>query len=218
MKLLREYISPGNDMEVIVEQSSCTKPKNVRLKGPYIMTEIKNNNGRIYSQSLMEKCVDEFNTSMIMTNRALGELNHPEGVVIDYNNVCHRITNLKQDKNMWIGESIILTGTPKGDIIASLLYHGTRVGMSTRGVGTITEGNRVDKEYKIITVDLVSDPSIGCFVDTVNESKDYMIDKYGDIVEMAYDALKKVVDKVSSNDSEKNRIVLEALKQFINSI
>lgn len=218
MKLLREYIMPGNDTEVIVEQASGAHPRNIRLKGPYIVTEVVNNNGRKYSQKLMESCVDVFNRGMIMTNRALGELNHPEGVVIDYNNVCHRIISLTQSKNIWIGESIILTGTPKGDIIASLLFHGTKVGMSTRGVGTINEDNTIDKEYRIITVDLVSDPSIGCFVDTVNESKEYMIDTHGEIVEKAYARLAGEFGNISSKNHDRDALMIAALKQFISSI
>lgn len=216
MKLLLEYFEP--EIEVIVEQAACSKPKNIRIKGPYIMTEVKNNNGRTYKQPLMERCVEDFRKTMILTNRALGELNHPSGVTIDYNNVCHRILNLTQDKNIWIGESVILTGTPKGDIIASLLYHGTKVGMSTRGVGNINENNIIDKDYKIITVDLVSDPSIGCFVDAMNESKNYMIDTHGDIVEQAIAKVEKEIAAVSSNDHDRDRLLVEALRKFINSI
>jgi hypothetical protein len=166
----------------------------------------------------MESCVESFRKNMILTNRAVGELNHPTGVTIDYNNVCHRIVNMTQDRNIWIGESIILTGTPKGDLIAALLYHGTKIGMSTRGVGEINEMNIIDKEYKIITVDLVSDPSIGCFVDTLNESKNYMIDKYGDIVEMAINNFEHKMANISMNDSERARLMVEALRTFINSI
>ena len=216
MKLLREYMEP--ELEIIVEQSSCKVPRSVKIKGPYIMTEVKNNNGRTYKQSLMESCVDVFRKNMILTNRAVGELNHPAGVTIDYNNVCHRIISLTQDKNTWIGESIILTGTPKGDLIAALLYHNTKIGMSTRGVGEINEHNIIDREYKIITVDLVSDPSIACFVDSLNESKNYMIDKYGDIVEMAVNTFEKKLASVSMNDAERGKLMVEALRTFINSI
>lgn len=215
MKLLSEYVP--TDMDVIIEQKNPNTPRTVKIKGPYISAEVKNANGRIYKQSLLEKVVDEYKRTMIDTNRAVGELNHPSSIQIDYNNVCHRIIDLKQDKNIWIGESIILTGTPKGDIIASLLDHGTKIGVSTRGVGSINESGIIDREYKLITVDLVSDPSgSGCFVNGIYEAKNYMINQYGDIVEVLYNKLDKGLSHLPKHNS--NEQVVNLLKEFIKSI
>lgn len=212
MKLIHEDIFC--DYEIINEQKNPDAPKFLKIKGPYIVTEKKNINGRIYSRELMIETVKEFKTNWIDTKRAYAELNHPNYAVIDPTKACDLCTSLEQDKNdpnIWIGESVVcstdhkhnIIGTPNGDIVASLLQHGGRIGKSTRGVGQISEASKVDKNYKLITIDTVVDPSgPGCFVEGILESKNFMINNYGDIVEMAYDSFENGIKNIPGHSTK----------------
>lgn len=217
------------DLDIILEQENPDKPKLLRVKGPYIASEIKNANGRMYKKSIMEKAVELFMTEFVNTNRALGELNHPAHTDIDQERACHRITKLVPEGNLWIGESIVLCtspdgrikGTPCGDILASLIQYGFKPGMSSRGVGNITTEGIVDA-FKLVTIDAVSNPSgPGCFVNGILESKNYMLGIHGEVIEAAYVTLdKKMIDipTHSTKTDEGKAYVLAAVKQFINSI
>ena len=181
MKLIVE--NDFRDYEIIFEQKNQSEPRYIRVKGPYIVSETKNANGRSYSRTLMERVVEKFVKECILTGRAFGEMNHPTTATID----------LKQDNNMWIGESIVLCsnpqhnlkGTPMGDVLASVIQHGGKPGMSTRGVGEINESGVIDKDYLLITVDAVSDPSgPDCYVNGILEAKEFMINVHGDVIEV----------------------------------
>ena len=201
MKLLYETLFDGFDYDIIIEQQNQNKPLSIKIKGPCIVTEQKNANARTYSRKLMEeKVVPEFQKNWIDTQRAYAELNHPTSTKIDPKLASDRITSLKQDGNVWIGESVVLCsdprfgilGTPNGDIVASLLQHGGKIGKSTRGVGEISESQRIDEKYKMITIDTVIDPSgPGCFVDGIMESKEFIINTHGEIIEAAFDKFTK---------------------------
>jgi len=212
------------DYDIILEQDNANSPKFFKIRGPYVVANQKNANGRVYDASMMECSVNNFVTEMVSTGRALGELNHPDHTEIDPQRVCHRITSLSRDNNQWIGESIVLSsspdgtikGTPCGDILAAILQHGGKPGMSTRGVGNIDESGLVN-EYKLITVDSVSSPSgPGCFVDGILESKNFMINTHGDIIESAYRQFENGVKNLPSH--EKKAYLETILKKFIESI
>jgi len=217
-----------HDFELLIEKKSEDEKGFYKVRGPYIVTEKKNANGNIYSIALMEKVVQQFIEKKIKSGMSFGELNHPTHTNIDPRQICHRVISLEQnndDPNLWMGESIVLTsnpnknikGTPNGDILASMLQHGGRPGMSTRGVGEINEQNRVDKDYTLITIDCVTDPSgPGCFVDGILESKNFMINQHGDIVEIAYDTYENKLKNIPNKDSQK--YIYEAFKQFIKDI
>ena len=156
---------------------------------------------------------------------ALGELNHPQSASINYERACHRITSLKQEDNTWIGESIILCsnpqhgihGTPLGEVLASVIQHGGKPGMSTRGVGSINEDGSVDKEFVLVTVDLVSDPSgPGCFVAGILESKEFVINTHGEIYEVRYNEFEKGIAKIPSGSSTTS-VGSEHIKNLIES-
>lgn len=223
LKLLVE--NELNDYEIILEQESKDKPSILKIKGPYIITEVKNSNGRIYKDPVMENCVKSFDTDFIQTCRALGELNHPEHTEINPDRACHRILSLSRfnegKTKGWIGESVIITGTPCGDIVAAIIRHGGKPGVSTRGVGNITESGIVD-EYKLITVDVVTNPSgPGCFVNGILESKNYMINQYGDIIERSYIQLENNLKTIPTHSvkTEIGKQYLDTiLREFIKSI
>jgi len=205
------------DYDIIVEQQNPNKPKNLKIRGPYIVTGKKNQNDRSYDEGVMEQTVNDYQT-MILDKRAVGELNHPKSVSVDYERGCHKITSLTKDGNIWIGESNVLRGLPKGDILYHLLENDVKVGMSTRGVGKADSYGRVT-QYKLIAVDAVSDPSADeAWVDGILESKDYMINTYGDVVEVAYDILNKNLSHIPNTSTEKDEYIVECLKKFLKSI
>ncbi len=218
------------DYDLLLEQENANSPKFLKVKGPYIVANKKNANGRVYNLDEMIPEVNRFIVEMVDSGRALGELNHPTSQLIDHSKACHRVTKLSREGNVWIGESIVLSssadgsikGTPNGDILASILQHGGKPGMSTRGIGMVSEGTGMVKEYKIITVDCVSNPSgPGCFVNGILESKDFMINVHGAIVESAYDTfengLADIPGHVTTSDIGKQHLEL-IIRQFINNI
>jgi hypothetical protein len=209
--------SEFEELEILVEQENIHEAKQIKIRGPYIVAEKKNGNGRVYPAEIIEKAVEKYKKDFIQTKRSVGELNHPSTIEIDYNNVCHMITDLKRDGNLWIGESKILTGTPKGDLVAGLLQNGVKVGISTRGVGNINEKKVVD-DYRLITADLVNEPSPGCFLEGILESKQFMIDTHGEIVEFAYDKIEEgLADLPNRTDARKAKIVA-VMTDFLRSI
>lgn len=208
MKLIVE--NDFNDFDLIIEQENPNAHKFIRVKGPYIVTEQKNANGRVYDKGLMEKCVEEWRKTCVNQGRALGEMNHPPHTDIDQERACHRVTDITQDGKIWIGESVVLTsspdgsikGTPMGDILASILQHGGKPGMSTRGVGEISESGRIDKDYKLITVDCVANPSgPGCFVNGILESKEFVVDTYGDIIEKHFEKFENGLKNIPTHST-----------------
>ena len=214
-----------HDFEVIVEQANPNEHKTIKVKGPYLVANKKNANNRVYTRDILEKAVKDFGDKMIKTNRAMGELNHPTHTVIDPRQVCHKINSLIQDNDTWIGESTILStsadgkikGTPNGDILASIIQHGARPGMSSRGVGEIGRGGKIDKEYALVTIDSVLDPSgPGCFVEGILESKDFMINTHGEIVEMAFDNFEKGIYTLPKK--ERDEYLYSCFTNFVKNI
>lgn len=213
MKLLTEFVS-FDKLEVIKENDSDGK-KSFRLRGPFLEAEIKNKNGRVYSKDILVREVNDFVESKIKKNRSMGELDHPENPTINLERVSHIIEELKMDGNVGLGIAKLID-TPMGRIAKTLVDEGVIVGMSTRGVGTL-DGETVKEDYKLITVDIVADPSApNCFVEGVLENKEFVID--GDqIVEIAVQNLQKKADKMYNPKSMSNH-VLSYMLDFISEI
>ena len=221
LKLITENDFWG-DYEVIKENVEG-KPRQIKLRGPLMQAEKENMNKRKYPYDEMKKEADRFNEEFIKTGRALGELEHPDYAYINSERAAQRIISLKEgDNKTFIGEAIILAtddehnikGTPLGDITASLIQYGTRLGQSTRGVGRLENG--VVKGYKLSTVDVVSDPSIGEYVEGILESKDFMINTHGVVTEMCYDRLTNQLKHLPNH--EKSQYVEKAVNDFIKNI
>jgi len=218
LKLICEHEFNDYDLIVEVDQENKGAAPAVRVKGPYIVAEKKNANGRSYDATVMEGAVKEYYKEYINANRALGELNHPESTEINFENACHKVISLERDGNTWIGESKVLLGTPKGDLLKGLLDNEVKIGMSTRGVGNVTNSHVVD-QYKLVAVDVVAAPSApGAWVDGILESKNFLIDEHGDIVEYAYNAFEKKVEKLPYSGNAKKELFVEAIRVFLNSI
>jgi hypothetical protein len=209
-----------HDIEVITETVK-TGGKIIKLKGPYIIADKVNGNKRSYEYKSLKPEVDHFVKNFVNKNRALGELEHPNYAHINPERSAIRITSLVEDNKTWIGESIVLAsnpsqgiiGTPQGDILAALIQYNTSLGFSTRGVGKVHEG--IVKDYKLCTIDCVANPSIGEFVEGILESKDFMINQHGAIVEATYETFENGLTKLTRN---KNDQIFELLRNFLSGL
>jgi hypothetical protein len=234
MKLIVE--SDIKKIDIIKEEFSKDKPNTIKLKGPFLEYGLKNGNNRTYLKEELEEQVKKFDEEMIKTGRALCELEHPDTIVISPENACARILSLTQNDadNQFIGEAVVLAsddrfgikGTPKGDVLASLLQYGTAVGFSSRGVGEVIDN--VVHDYQLVTVDCVLQPSIGKysesnagrFVNGILESKEFVLNHHGFLVEKAYNKVEKDIEKSSHTyiNSKKNEIAAEAVYNFFKNL
>ena len=158
MKLIAEYNEQG--IECIVEAKEDGS-KNHFIEGVFMQAESKNRNGRIYPKAIMEGAVDKYVTEQVSQNRAVGELNHPEGPTVNLDKVSHKITELSWKGNDVVGKAQVLD-TPMGNIVKGLLEGGVQLGVSTRGMGSLEEKNGimfVKDDFVLNTVDIVQDPS-----------------------------------------------------------
>jgi len=218
MKLLREYV-PYNNIKMISEE--VEGKKNYFLKGPFLEANVKNRNGRKYMQETLDREVKDFYETKIKTKRSMGELDHPPEPTINLDRISHVITDLKMEGNIGYGVAKLLN-TPCGQIAKALVDDGIQLGMSTRGVGTL-DGDLVKDDFKLITIDIVADPSAStAFVEGVLENKNYIVGDNGEIVEAAVEQLQRNMDKaVRENVFDKasfSAATLDYMKEFINSI
>ena len=174
MKLIAEFTD--NKLEVLTERTE-RGGKNHFIEGVFMQSETKNRNGRIYPKSVMERAVDRYVTEQVKTGRAVGELNHPEGPNINLDKVSHIIEKLDWSSNDVVGKARILE-TPMGNIVKGLLDGGVRLGVSTRGMGSLEERNGtmfVKDDFILSTVDIVQDPSAPtAFVNGIMEGVEWV--------------------------------------------
>ena len=175
MKLITETIE---NVEVITEGKGADKK--LYIEGVFLQSEIKNRNGRMYPFSVLEKEVNRYNEEYVKTSRALGELGHPDGPTVNLDRVSHRITSLSAEGNNFIGKAQILD-TPMGKIAKSLLEDGVKLGVSSRGMGSIDrreDCNVVMDDFMLATAaDIVADPSApDAFVNGIMEGKEWAWD------------------------------------------
>ena len=176
MKLITEEIE---QVEVIVENRNGKK--NLFIEGVFLQGEIKNRNGRMYPMQTLAREVGRYNENFVEKGRALGELGHPDGPTVNLDRVSHKIVSLKEEGNNFIGKAKIL-GTPMGKIASNLLGEGVKLGVSSRGVGSLNKTNEgysvVGEDFTLATAaDIVADPSApDAFVDGIMEGKDWVWD------------------------------------------
>ena len=177
MKLITEYVE--NDLEVIAEQKGRNGEKTFTIEGVFMQANKKNRNGRIYEKKIMESAVDKYVTEQVQTGRAVGELNHPEGPTVNLDKVSHKITSLKWEGNDVVGKASILK-TPMGKIVEGLLEGGVKLGVSSRGMGSLVNKNNVSyvgDDFMLSTIDIVQDPSApSAFVNGVMEGVNWVWD------------------------------------------
>jgi len=176
MKLIREEIE---NVDFIVEERNGKK--NLFIEGIFLMGEIANRNGRMYPMNVLRKEVQRYNENHIQSGRALGELGHPDGPTVNLDRVSHKIVSLREEGNNFIGKAKVLS-TPMGKIAKSLIEEGVKLGVSSRGIGSLKstrEGvNIVGDDFMLSTAaDIVADPSApDAFVEGIMEGKDWIWD------------------------------------------
>ena len=209
MKLIREEIE---QVEVIVEQRNGKK--NLYIEGVFLQGNIANRNRRMYNVDTLQREVDRYNENFVSKGRALGELGHPDGPSINLDRVSHKIVSLQREGNNFIGKAKILS-TPMGKIAEALLNDGVKLGVSSRGVGTLTptkEGvyNMVNDDFSLATAaDIVADPSApDAFVSGIMEGKEWVWD--GGILreKLAEKTYKQINTLVDQKKLEENKLNL----------
>jgi hypothetical protein len=173
MKLITENIE---DIQILTEEKDGKE--HLYIEGVFLQSEIKNRNGRIYPFSVLEKEVGRYNEEYVSKGRALGELGHPDGPTVNLDRVSHRITSLKAEGRNFMGKARILD-TPMGNIAKSLLGEGVKLGVSSRGMGSIDRqenASYVMDDFMLATAaDIVADPSApDAFVNGIMEGKEWV--------------------------------------------
>ena len=176
MKLIREEVE---SVEFIVEQKNGKK--SMYIEGVFLQGNIKNRNGRMYPMETLRREVGRYNENHVQSGRALGELGHPDGPTVNLDRVSHKIVSLRESGSNFIGKAKILS-TPMGKIASSLIEEGVKLGVSSRGIGSLKqtrEGvNIVGDDFMLATAaDIVADPSApDDFVEGIMEGKDWVWD------------------------------------------
>ena len=216
MKLIREEIE---NVEVIVEERNGKK--SLYIEGVFLQGDIKNRNGRMYPAQTLAKEVSRYNEAFVGKGRALGELGHPDGPTVNLDRVSHKITSLRQEGANFVGRAKILN-TPMGSIAKNLLDEGVNLGVSSRGVGSVSMNNEgvnvVGEDFMLATAaDIVADPSApDAFVDGIMEGKDWIWD--GGVLREKFAAktYKQINTLASSRQLQENKLKL--FKDFLGNL
>ena len=214
MRLITENIE---DIQILTEEKDGKK--HLYIEGVFLQSEIKNRNGRIYPFSVLEKEVGRYNEEYIKTGRALGELGHPDGPTVNLDRVSHRITSLKAEGTNFMGKAQILA-TPMGNIAKNLLEEGVKLGVSSRGMGSIDRqesASYVMDDFMLATAaDIVADPSApDAFVNGIMEGKEWVWDN-GILKEQEIAQMKAEIDTSSRIALEEK--TLRAFEKFISAL
>ena len=202
MKLIRETVE---NVKYLTEASESGK-KNLYIEGIFLVGDTVNRNNRMYKMDTLRREVQRYNEEFIKTNRALGELGHPDTPSINLERVSHKIVSLVEDGNTFYGKALILE-TPYGQIVKNFIDNDVNIGVSSRALGTVQqtrEGyNLVQDDLKLATAaDIVADPSApGAFVNGIMENKEWMFVE-GKFVEADFDNAKRQIQRASSRQLE----------------
>ena len=205
MKLITEL---NENLEVITEAKEDGS-KSHFIEGIFMQGDIKNRNGRTYPSETLEKEMKRYDEEFIQHKRALGELGHPEGPTINGDRVSHLITSMRREGNDFYGKAKVLS-TPMGEIVKSLLDEGVKIGVSTRGLGSVKQLKdgvmEVQKDFHLATVDIVTDPSApNAFVNGIMENREYYYDiassswrpqEVAEVIEEIVEEVEKKVNRV----------------------
>ena len=214
MRLIAEEIT---DVQFLEEEKEGKK--NYFIEGIFLQAELKNRNNRMYPLATLQKEVAKYNENYIQSGRALGELGHPDGPSINLDRVSHKIISLKEDGNNFIGKAKLLD-TPMGRIAKDLLGEGVRLGVSSRGMGSIRKEencNVVMDDFMLATAaDIVADPSApDAFVNGIMEGKEWVWDN-GVLKEAAVAQIKQEIDQATLINLQERKI--SAFETFLKSL
>jgi hypothetical protein len=206
MRLISEQIE---DVEFITEElNEDTGKKSYKIKGVFMQSDVKNRNGRVYPQEILAKEVAKYNKNFIKEKRAFGELGHPDGPTVNLERVSHMITDLYPDGKNFIGEAKIMS-TPMGEIVKNLMDEGAKLGVSSRGMGSLQSRggtNYVKDDFYLATAaDIVADPSApNAFVEGIMEGKEWVWNN-GALVEEELVQMQREFDVKQSKLDEKRK-------------
>lgn len=216
MKLIRETIE---QVKYLVETSENGK-KNLYIEGTFLVGDTVNRNNRMYKMDTLRNEVSRYNEEYIQTNRALGELGHPDTPTLNLERVSHKIVSLEEDGNTFYGKALILE-TPYGSIAKNLIQNDVSLGVSSRALGSVIqtkEGyNLVQDDLKLATAaDIVADPSApGAFVQGIMENKEWMFVD-GKFVEADFDHAKRQIKQANSRQIEE--VALKLFENFLRKL
>ena len=214
MKLITENIE---EVKLLTEEKDGQK--HLYIEGVFLQSEVRNRNGRVYPFSVLEKEVGRYNEEYVTKGRALGELGHPDGPTVNLDRVSHRITSLKAEGNNFVGKARILD-TPMGNIAKSLLGEGVKLGVSSRGMGSIDkreDANYVMDDFMLATAaDIVADPSApDAFVNGIMEGKEWVWDN-GLLKEKTVAKYQGYISESSKRDLEAK--TLQVFEHFLSNL
>jgi len=214
MKLITESIE---DIRILEEESNGKKI--LHIEGVFLQGDIKNRNGRVYPFGVLEREVGRYNEQYVNVGRALGELGHPDGPTVNLDRVSHKIVSLKAEGSNFIGKAQILN-TPMGNIAKSLLESGVKLGVSSRGMGSIEEkngANYVRDDFMLATAaDIVADPSApDAFVNGIMEGKEWIWEN-GIIKEVNVAKYQRYISESTRKNIEERS--LKAFNHFLQSL
>ena len=216
MKLITEVVE---DINILTEETKDGK-KTHFIEGIFLQSNLQNRNGRVYPKEIMAKEVERYNESYVKSNRALGELGHPDGPSIYLDRVSHMIVSLREDGDNYIGKAKLMD-TPMGNIAKGLIEGGAKLGVSSRGMGTLKPNkdgiNEVQNDFYLATAaDIVADPSApDAFVQGIMENKEWIVVN-GIWTEQQCDMTKRYIKKASRKDLEEAK--LRVFESFLNRV
>ena len=206
MRLIAEELS---EVEFITEELvEGSGNKSYKIRGVFMQSDVKNRNGRVYPQPILAKEVAKYNKNFIQEKRAFGELGHPDGPTVNLERVSHMITDLYPDGKNFIGEAKIMS-TPMGEIVKNLMDEGAKLGVSSRGMGSLESRggtNYVKDDFYLATAaDIVADPSApNAFVEGIMEGKEWVWNN-GALVEEELLQMQREFDVKQSKMDEKRK-------------
>ena len=215
MKLIAEEIQ---EVEYIVEEKEDGN-KDMKIRGIFMQADMKNRNGRVYPMGVLQKEVNRYNKEFVAEGRAFGELGHPEGPTVNLDRVSHMITKLEADGKNFIGEAKLLS-TPMGEIAKALIKDGGKLGVSSRGMGSIESkngANYVKSDFYLATAaDIVADPSAPqAFVEGIMEGKEWIWSN-GILKEVEIAEIKEGIER--DTRSRKAKVEALALAKFLKNL
>jgi hypothetical protein len=214
MKLICEV---NEAVELLTEEKDGQKQ--YYIEGTFLQGDIKNRNGRVYEFKMLKDKVEQYRKEFVEQKRAFGELGHPEGPTINLERVSHMITELAPDGKNFYGKAKIME-TPYGKIVKNLIDEGAKLGVSSRGVGSIEEkngANYVKNDFRLSTAaDIVADPSAPeAFVRGIMEGREWVYQN-GLLISQEIDEIKASIKKATSRNLEEQMV--KAFKSFMNKL
>ena len=215
MKLIAEF---NETISPIITEGANGK-KDYFIEGVFMQADIKNRNGRVYPKAIMEKEVNRYKKEFVEKDRAFGELGHPEGPTINLDKVSHLIQSLDLEGKNYVGKAKVLS-TPNGEIVKALINDGAKLGVSSRGLGSLEQkgdAQYVKNDFQLATAgDIVADPSAPeAFVEGIMEGVEWVMEN-GILTRVQIETMQKELRSAKSNQLEETKLNL--WKRFVESL